>query len=267
MSPLTQPTPAPSPDDPGWNISGAPVANCTHKIPHVHGHHTTRRTHHCDCPACRHAAYRVSKAYTLGRTVPDDQTAWVDATQAATLIAALQWAGVTSTQIADHLGISRQRVWQLGTNHHPRVSRHTVHALQALARIHNIPTHAPLPGAGLVDATGIRRRLQALTCLGWSARQISHASGVSRKTVEEVRAGRTRQVRPATAGALTRAWRTMARQTPPDTPTARQVRALATHAGWAPPLAWETDADMDNPYATPNPTYLRNNPTPPEQDM
>ena len=105
--------------------------------------------------------------------------------------------------------------------------------------------------AALYDATdhmpsvGALRRFSALLALGHSERTISDAAGM---TLWVGRLTRHPHLMPAEVhAAVMRAWRALSAR--PGTSTRTRTRALA--AGLVPPCAWEDDAALDDPAASP----------------
>jgi len=104
-----------------------------------------------------------------------------------------------------------------------------------------------------IDATGTRRRLQALAALGWSGAKLApylglDATGVTRMfTADRILARKARAV----AVLYDRLWT----QPPPegsqqDKAAATRARREAAARGWAPPMAWD-DETIDDPAAGP----------------
>jgi hypothetical protein len=97
----------------------------------------------------------------------------------------------------------------------------------------------------LVDATGTRRRLQALAVIGWGTGQLAGQAGVTPTAVKQwMHRG---QVQPHTAARVAdlydRLW---------DKPgPSAKARAHAVKSGWAPPLAWD-EGSIDDPQARAN---------------
>lgn len=101
---------------------------------------------------------------------------------------------------------------------------------------------------GVVDATGTRRRIEALACLGWSTAELSRRIGRTRSYLSKT-AHRT-TVHPSTAAAVARLYDELC-MTWCTTPTAARTAAEARAKGWAPPLAWD-EGSLDDPTATPH---------------
>lgn len=106
------------------------------------------------------------------------------------------------------------------------------------------------PGDEPVDATGSRRRIQALIALGWPWSTLSAALGLSwslRQLAGIGQVSRELQLR------ITQLYDRLS-MTVPETyvPSgkAAQARACARRRHWAPPLAWDDEA-IDDPCAVP----------------
>lgn len=100
-----------------------------------------------------------------------------------------------------------------------------------------------------VDATGTRRRIEALTALGWDWQQIANHAGRTRQWVTAVH--RRPTVYTATADLIAHVYDELSMQVPTGRWVAR-TRNYATRKGWThPPLAWE-HVDIDAPDARPD---------------
>jgi hypothetical protein len=105
-----------------------------------------------------------------------------------------------------------------------------------------------------VDATGTRRRLQALMALGWSRTRLAeelggHRDVVSRYMIRD-------QVTTATVRAVRALYDRLWDTTPPeedqwDVSAAVAARRTAARNGWVPPMAWDDDT-IDDPAAEPH---------------
>lgn len=95
---------------------------------------------------------------------------------------------------------------------------------------------------------GTLRRLRALCALGWSTEHLAAELGVIRSAVNNLmiyRDGRT--VRPSTANAVAALYDRLSMTPGPS----ELSRSRAAAKGWAPPLAWDDDEDMDDPKTKP----------------
>ena len=104
-----------------------------------------------------------------------------------------------------------------------------------------------------LDATGTRRRLQALIWNGWSLSTLAGRYGCTPKGVRRMLA--YERVGQGTAGKVRALYDDLWDQSPPQgTPYERRAvttaRGYARERGWVPPLAWDEDA-IDDPAAVP----------------
>ncbi|MBW9095164.1 hypothetical protein JNB62_15870 [Microbacterium jejuense] len=100
----------------------------------------------------------------------------------------------------------------------------------------------------IIDARGARRRLQALTAIGWSQRALAHRLGVSHDQVHVwLYADR---VTFATHEAVATLYDTLSDREPPQTNRAEKrqasyARTVARRNDWARPIDWD-DIDLDD---------------------
>lgn len=101
---------------------------------------------------------------------------------------------------------------------------------------------------GVVDATGCRRRLQAMMTVGRSLRAVAVELGMHEVHVRRIANGTTVAVLRRTAGAVAvlydrwwDQWGGSARAT-----------SWARRHGYAPPQAWRSNTQIDDPAATPS---------------
>jgi len=111
------------------------------------------------------------------------------------------------------------------------------------------------PGATM-DATGTRRRLQALVAIGWSGRALAGRLGIEPAHLSRILRGR-RAVSAGTARGVRALYDELWDQPPPQDTRGERIsvakaRAHAARQGWPPPLAWDDD-DIDDPGASPQP--------------
>lgn len=231
---------------------------CLHKqANHVHGTHACYVLDACRCGPCAKAEgdyerARV-KAHAYGRW-----NGYVPAGRARAHVLHLMAQGMGLKRIVKVSGVSQGAMWKLvygkrkadGTQ---TPSKHIRPATEA--RILAVQQPDLAPGAR-VDATGTRRRLQALATLGWSIEALAAHTGRERQALDAIvkgeRTGTTRQTADAVKDAYDALWNV------PRTPGNRheaaavsRVRNAAQRAGYAPPLAWDDDT-IDNPDATPD---------------
>jgi hypothetical protein len=101
-----------------------------------------------------------------------------------------------------------------------------------------------------VDATGTRRRVQALAAIGWSHANVSRYIGWEGTFLAQ--AMRTRgKVHVDTAAAVRKAYDDLSMKLPPQTTTSERMSVartlkLAERQGWLPPLSYD-DGRIDDP--------------------
>ena len=159
-----------------------------------------------------------------------------------------------------------------------------------LARYKNGPSHDGTPGKGcrcpecgqanrdyqtrrarliaygqwdvLSDATGTRRRIQALMRCGWSVSLLAARLGQPRQVLRAKLHVRGR-VTPATAAAVRALYDDLWDRPPPEGTrferrAATMARRYAAERGWPPPCAWDEPA-IDDPAASPADGWERGN--------
>lgn len=103
-----------------------------------------------------------------------------------------------------------------------------------------------------VDGTGTRRRLQALTVLGWSSHALDAQLGQKRTYVNNLML-REGPILQSTAVKVAALYERLSMTLPPETTrgervSASKARKHAAAQGWPPPLAWN---DIDDPAEQP----------------
>jgi predicted transcriptional regulator len=234
---------------------GGPIRDCQHRgRPHLHGTRTAYVKDQCRCAECRAANSTASKTAhrerVLGRWAP-----FVDAAPVRAHIETLREAGIGVDQIALLAGISSSHVRELvphaRTGRRPiqRVRPETAQRLLAIA-----VTSVNRASRSHVDATGTRRRLQALVAIGWAQQALAAELGRSTTslartmTSEAVTARTARQV----GDLYERLWDQQPQpHTEEELAASNAARALAESCGWPPPMAWDDIDTEPNPYANP----------------
>ncbi len=98
-------------------------------------------------------------------------------------------------------------------------------------------------------AVGTRRRLQALTAVGWSTSQLADRLGVSKSAIAQLRSTDQARVLATTSADVAVLYEACWWRTPPGRYQARAER-YAEARGWVPPWRWD-GVDMDDPEAQP----------------
>jgi hypothetical protein len=101
--------------------------------------------------------------------------------------------------------------------------------------------------ASLIDATGTKRRVQALVALGWTLREISEDAGGFTKNWSHLLL-KQQVITSATAEKVDATFERLS-MTVPTGPYRQRTRNRAARNGWLPPLAWN---DIDDPRETPD---------------
>ncbi len=161
-----------------------------------------------------------------------------DATAAREHVAKLRALGWTWHGIAQAAGLSPYVPHRLHTGQ----TRRLLH--ESLTALLSVPLE-PVESHRGVDATGSRRRVQALTWMGWPNREVSRRIGCSPRSLPTLLArGRISQRLALRIAAV---YDEISGQPGPSKGAASKARLL----GFAPPAAWEDDA-IDNPRARPH---------------
>lgn len=101
---------------------------------------------------------------------------------------------------------------------------------------------------GMLDATGSRRRVQALACLGWGYEHLAQQCAVSRTTIAHIATGAAAVLRRSTVEALAEVYERLSMTPGPS----RLAASTARNRGWHTVLAWE-GVNIDDRAAEPEP--------------
>lgn len=203
----------------------------------THGTYSKAVSGRCDCKPCRSYRHHVAidRSHGVRRRV--------DATQPRAHLHRLLGRGWTQKQIAAAAGFDQSTISVILSGRHKHVHRDTAAAILNI-RLDKMP---PIP-RGFIDATGTRRRLQALATLGYTLPTVARSIGVSNRNLYEITVSRWGTVRKTTASSVARIYRELSTQPARRTRWSEQARAMAAAAGWHGPMAWD---DIDNPAAQP----------------
>lgn len=209
----------------------------------AHGTYSKYVMDRCRCSECRgaNAAYaaRVARLQAYGQWQP-----LVDAEPVRSHIRSLMAAGIPRRTIVRLADVSQTTLSRAlyGRKGEPPSQRMRPQAAAAILAIEVEPSF--FGPHTKVDASGTRRRLQALMWAGWTLTQIEKWSGVYRTTLSKALPAETVQHRVA-EGVRTAYDQLWDRQ-PPDYNAAvrRQVacaKAEARRQGYLPAAAWDDD--------------------------
>lgn len=205
----------------------------------------------CRCGACS-GANRESQAQRARLTAYGRWQPYVDATPAREHLRMLMGAGIGWKRAAVLAGISYGTVTNIlyGASGRPPAARVRPETEQAILSVK--AGLDALDDLAVTDATGTRRRVQALAAVGWPQAALAARLGTTKGNLSatvngtRVRAGTARAVR----GLYEELW-----DAPPPQGTrwertaSTSARHRAERQGWAPPLAWNDD--IDDPAASP----------------
>jgi hypothetical protein len=233
---------------------------CTHpQTRHQHGTRAAYVKDRCrcaDCTAANTAASRTAtRERTFGRWHP-----YVDAGPVRDHIAAMRAAGIGVERIAQLAGLSVSHIRQLAEydcSGSPATQRVRPSTAAHVLRV-SIDSASRAPSSR-VDATGTRRRLQALIAIGWPAELLADPLGRRPNSLLRSMTGQSVTARTAyeVASLYERLWNTTPpRMTGEQRAVADAARAHAAARGWLPPLAWDDiDTDPAPPKSTASPSW------------
>lgn len=203
----------------------------------------------CGHTCCTEANFRVSKRYRLEAQRNGGRTT-VDPAPARAHLQYLQ-ARMSLSAIADVIGSSASHLQNIVDGAHPVM-------LRGLAsRILAVTVDTPI-GTHWVDATGSRRRIQALAVIGYSFERVaSMVDGCGGFNLREIAYGHRTRVRFDNEQQIKAVYDRLTRTGKPYTPSTHHERQgsarivkRAKDSGWVSALAWE-DGTIDDPAAQP----------------
>lgn len=201
--------------------------------------HGTRACYLAGCrrPECSEAHYRYMARLNLDHARGYKRRVPADACRAH--IRALLDAGWIQSQIAAAARVNHTQVSHI-LDGQPTIARTTEQRILA------VPVGPPPRGRD-VDATGTRRRIQALVAIGHPMTRIAREIGIGADAVGRIARGEKTQVRASTAGTVAAVYRRLSLR-----PGASgRARTIAARWGWHGPLAWDTTT-IDDPSACPD---------------
>lgn len=187
----------------------------------------------CRQQACIDASTRYTKRLRLEHQ--RGQYRMTDATQARHHVERLIAAGWTQVQISEASGVPSANVHKLYVGPQAQIANWRAAAILA------VEITPPPADNRHVDATGSRRRLQALRVLGHRRYDLAARLGTTPDRVKHITNGNTRRVEPAEAAAIARLYRSLSTVPGPS----KQTASVARNKGWLGPLSWEDIEDPD----------------------
>lgn len=218
--------------------------------PIPHGTLTGHKHHGCPCAPCREAAaaYQRSRHRRIGYGTWQP---FVDATPAREHILTLMEAGIGYRRITQLAQVAPSVIEHLlyempGRPRTTRIRPETEAKILAVSAIPADQAHT--------DATGTRRRLQALVAAGWPTTRLAPEIGLNRRWVSDLL--RATRVEVRTARLVAETYERLAHEDPTEHGiqdwVALRARNMAAKHGWKPPQEW-VDDDLDVPDAEPDP--------------
>ena len=189
----------------------------------------------CRCETCRPERNRMRKLTEAGLIPPSP------AAQARAVLRGWMARGHSPAWIASATGLtlaSAQHLTGDARRYDRKIGRHLAQVI--------LRTDITSATAGLTDATGARRRLQALAAIGWSQMEIARRYDGHFVSLASIARGAQSHVGPRLHRLITTAYDDLAMTPGPH----NRTRLDAARKGWAPPLAWD-DETIDDPAAEP----------------
>lgn len=232
---------------------------CHHtQTTHEHGTYAAYTLDGCRCLPCKDATAEYNRQ--LDRRNAYGRSDLVVADPVRSHVEQLAAAGIGLKTLARLSGVSHGSLWKLMYGKRQpdgsRVPSARIHKQTAAAVLAVRPSLGTLAGGAKIDATGTRRRVQALMVLGWSIPQIGARADVDRQVLDAVVYGRRNLVTAVRARAVCDVYDELWNTQPPTGDkfaliAANRTRRRAAAAGWAGPLAWDDDT-IDDPQAAPD---------------
>jgi hypothetical protein len=226
---------------------------CTHpQARHQHGTRAAYVKDRCRCADCTAANTAASRAAGRERTYGRWQP-YIDAGPVREHIAALRAAGIGVERIAHLAGLSASHIRELAEQRRDSTAARRVRPSTAMRILAIAIDDVHRAQHSRVDATGTRRRLQALVAIGWPTELL--AAQLGRRPNSLCRSMTGESVTARTAHDVATLFEQLWNNRPPRTTSEQRAAADAarSHAaarGWLPPLAWD-DIESD---PTPPPT-------------
>lgn len=226
-----------------------------------HGTYVKYVVEKCHCELCRAANRDYERKRT--RQQAYGHHPYVDAQPAREHVRALMSAGVGLKRIAKLSGVPHGSVAKLiyGEAHRnlapsKRIRPATSKKLLAV-QLPSDPTAGQLAAGARVDATGTRRRLQALVAIGYSQSRLAQRLGLLPTNFPTLlaRDGVTARTAREVVALYDELWNTPQYGTDHRSRiSANRARRMAAKRGWPPPMAWDDDT-IDAPDAEPAAEY------------
>ena len=228
---------------------GGLVRDCQHvRVRHEHGTRAAYVRDRCGCGPCTAA----NTAAERRRSTAIAYGTWnglVDAAEVRAHVQSLREQGLSLKRIAQLSGVGQGTVNALVYGE-PARGRPPLTQVRPGTQRRLLTVRfqaAAVPAGRRVDATGTRRRLQALATLGWSVASLAARSDLALRTLRRALTSTT--VTAETARAVARLYDQLRAEpaphrSPREQAAVARTKAAAQRAGWRGPLAWD-DIDDD----------------------
>ncbi|QDG61216.1 hypothetical protein [Pseudarthrobacter sp. NIBRBAC000502771] len=222
---------------------------------HQHGTRTAYVVDKCRCPECTEASRKVQAERSRLQAYGRYDSGRVDAQPVREHIVKLMAYGIGLKRIAALAGVSNATLGKIlygdQTRNMPPRARTEKHVAKGVLAVK--PNLGNLGKTVSVDATGTRRRIQALVTIGWSQSKIGERLGMAPGNFN--RTIKSAMVQAETARKVKALYEELWNQ--PQTGdewreriSAARSRNYAKEHGWLPPLAWD-DETIDDPATMP----------------
>lgn len=234
--------------------SRTPVTCACPRARHVHGTYPSYAACGCGCDPCSAAAtqQRAESRTRLRREGP----AFVPIEHVREHVEDLRAHGLGTRRLAEISGVSARLIQAIvtGTRGPRDGEQHTVNRKAAAALMKVRPSAALVAPSRLIDATGTRRRLQALLTIGWSRAELARQAGLTPTATGRLMLADSCTIHSARK--VHTLYEELWDQAPPTTTgpqrqTAARARADARARGWVSPMSWDDDT-IDDPTVVPS---------------
>lgn len=237
----------------------AEPTDCAHDgRPHRHGTRVAYVWDKCRCQPCTEAS-RVSQAerrrlQAMAVWNPDSYDL-VDGDLVRAHLRQLMAAGMGWKRVAAAAGVGASTVYPILYGkwiHQPEHPQHRPPRKQVTKAVADklLAVTLDLADGRQIDATGTRRRLQALAAIGLPQAQLARLIGWSPGNFSDLIHGRQQYTVKANADLVARIydqhWQGPPQATTPrETASIERARRVASSHGWAPPMSWDDDSIDD----------------------
>lgn len=205
----------------------------------VISHGNSGYTQGCSCQVCRDGRSRWQTRWRLDRERGAGPRI-VDGAASREHIDTLRQAGMSTAQIARAAGLSPSTISNVGAG---LIRLRRVTEQKILAVRVDVDTPATAKAGNARDATGTRRRIEALCTMGYSIVEQARRAGLHHDNLRQIVLGHTRRTTLASHLAIARLYEQLWDTPAEPSQSSRQTLAYARRRGFAPPMAWD---DIDN---------------------